>query len=168
MSGHDEKVTLLLIRHASAGKRNQWSGVDSDRPLDPPGQLQAERLAEIFGNNPIALIYSSQALRCQQTVAPLARKSNTKTLLHGALFEGNHRKLIDLIRYLAKETTGDKTLVLCSHGDVIPEALRELVTDGMKADTKLRCGKGSVWELHVESEQVVSGIYHPMATKNPS
>lgn len=168
MSDYDKTVTLLLIRHASAGKRNQWSGADSDRPLDPSGQLQANRLAKALGNNPIALIYSSRALRCQQTIAPLARKSGAEILLHSALYEGNCENLTDLIRYLARETTGDKTLVLCSHGDVIPGALRELTVDGMQMDTKPHCAKGSVWELQVGSGQVVRGFYHSTVDKLPS
>ena len=66
-------MTLLLIRHASAGDRDAWVGDDDLRPLDGRGQGQASRLPELLGDYEITHVLSSPAVRCVQTVEPLAR-----------------------------------------------------------------------------------------------
>jgi broad specificity phosphatase PhoE len=37
-------VPLLLVRHASAGDRDEWDGPDGARPLDERGRAQAAAL----------------------------------------------------------------------------------------------------------------------------
>ena len=59
--------TIYLVRHAHA----EWSQ-DDNRPLSVPGLLDAERVAAILGELPIAGIFSSPSLRARQTVMPLA------------------------------------------------------------------------------------------------
>jgi phosphohistidine phosphatase SixA len=63
----------LVIRHASAGDSAAWAGDDRLRPLDARGLAQTSRLVELLEGNAISLILSSPALRCLQTVEPLAR-----------------------------------------------------------------------------------------------
>jgi phosphohistidine phosphatase SixA len=64
---------VLLIRHASAGKRTEWERDDRRRPLDERGRLQALRLVGLLADYPIERIVSSPYDRCVQTVEPLAR-----------------------------------------------------------------------------------------------
>jgi phosphohistidine phosphatase SixA len=64
---------VLVIRHASAGDSAAWAGDDRLRPLDAGGLAQTSRLVELLEGNAISLILSSPALRCLQTVEPLAR-----------------------------------------------------------------------------------------------
>jgi 8-oxo-(d)GTP phosphatase len=64
---------VLVIRHASAGDSAAWEGDDRLRPLDARGLAQTSRLVELLEGNAISLILSSPALRCLQTVEPLAR-----------------------------------------------------------------------------------------------
>ncbi len=40
--------TLILVRHARAGDREEWDGPDDLRPLDARGREQAQRLAEVL------------------------------------------------------------------------------------------------------------------------
>lgn len=63
---------VLLIRHASAGKRTEWEGDDRRRPLDERGRKQALRLVGLLAEYPIERILSSPYDRCVQTVEPLA------------------------------------------------------------------------------------------------
>ena len=42
-SGPPDTVTLLLIRHGSAGDRETWTGEDDERPLDDEGTSQEDR-----------------------------------------------------------------------------------------------------------------------------
>ena len=66
------RVTLVLVRHAWAGKRSHWRGDDRLRPLDDRGRRQAAELLEVLGGVEIGRIVSSPDLRCVQTVEPLA------------------------------------------------------------------------------------------------
>lgn len=66
-------MSVLLIRHASAGERSEWDADDRLRPLDARGHTQAEQLVELLGGHEISRILSSPAVRCVQTVEPLAR-----------------------------------------------------------------------------------------------
>ena len=64
---------MLIVRHASAGERDEWEGDDRLRPLDARGFAQAARLVELLDGYEIARVLSSPAVRCVQTVEPLAR-----------------------------------------------------------------------------------------------
>jgi 8-oxo-(d)GTP phosphatase len=63
---------VLVIRHASAGDREDWEGDDRLRPLDAKGFAQAARLVELLDGYEISRVVSSPAVRCVQTVEPLA------------------------------------------------------------------------------------------------
>src|SRR5262249_55413614 len=63
---------VYLVRHAKAGSREQWRADDDLRPLTTKGWRQAEGLVEAFADRPLASILSSPAVRCVQTVEPLA------------------------------------------------------------------------------------------------
>jgi 8-oxo-(d)GTP phosphatase len=65
-------LTVLVIRHASAGDREDWDGDDRLRPLNAKGFAQAGRLAELLDRYKISRVLSSPAVRCVQTVEPLA------------------------------------------------------------------------------------------------
>ena len=41
-------MTLVLVRHASAGDPDEWQGDDRLRPLDKKGRKQAARLPEVL------------------------------------------------------------------------------------------------------------------------
>jgi 8-oxo-dGTP diphosphatase len=43
-------VTLVLVRHGSAGDADTWEGDDRLRPLDGKGRKQAARLVEVLAD----------------------------------------------------------------------------------------------------------------------
>ena len=63
---------IVLVRHASAGDPDAWEGDDRLRPLDGRGRRQAEQLVELLAPYELTRILTSPALRCVQTVEPLA------------------------------------------------------------------------------------------------
>jgi len=65
-------MSVLLVRHAWAGKRKEWDGDDLLRPLDERGRRQARALVELLSEFEVGRIVSSPARRCRQTVEPLA------------------------------------------------------------------------------------------------
>ena len=105
-------MTLLLIRHASAGDRDDWVGDDYLRPLDGRGRNQASRLPELLGDYEIARVLSSPAVRCVQTVEPLARARGLDIELREELSEEQQGEAgATLVRSLVGEQTA-----LCVHG----------------------------------------------------
>ena len=62
-------AVIYLVRHAHA----RWTP-DEMRPLSPEGTKAAEELADHLAALPITQIVSSDSLRAQQTVAPLAKR----------------------------------------------------------------------------------------------
>jgi phosphohistidine phosphatase SixA len=81
-------VPLFLIRHAVAGVRNNLDLSDDQRPLDQVGRSQAQTIAEAWTELGIEAIYSSPALRCVQTVEPLAERFQMAVQIAPELFEG--------------------------------------------------------------------------------
>jgi 8-oxo-(d)GTP phosphatase len=63
---------IVVVRHASAGDRDSWTGRDENRPLDEVGRRQAAALVGLLRAYDIRRIHSSEFRRCRETVAPLA------------------------------------------------------------------------------------------------
>lgn len=148
-------VPLFLVRHAVAGVRDNTDPLDDQRPLDEIGRQQAQSIATDW-NEPVEAIYSSPALRCIQTVEPLAERLGLPVTVAPELFEGaTPARSIGFLRSF----TG-RSVVLCSHGDVIPDLLRALEMGGTVLDQR-RCAKGSIWRLDNSTERIESGTYHP-------
>jgi 8-oxo-dGTP diphosphatase len=127
-------VTVLLVRHAVAKARHSWDEDDDLRPLTSRGRAQALALADVLAAYTFKQVLSSPSVRCVETVSSLGLPVEVEE----ALAEGNGRKAARFVRGLLES---DADVVLCSHGDVIPEVLNAL---GFSAP---RCAKGSTWVL---------------------
>jgi phosphohistidine phosphatase SixA len=64
---------ILLVRHASAGDRDEWQSDDRLRPLDERGRRQADELIELLVEYEVTRLLSSPSLRCIQTIEPFAQ-----------------------------------------------------------------------------------------------
>lgn len=150
-------VTTYLVRHGKAGKRDPDDPHDWHRPLSEKGQRQADRLADLLADLPVERVLSSSALRCTQTVAPLAARRGLVVEVHPALAEGVDTDLtLELLHQLAAE---GKDAVLCSHGDVIPDVIRRLGARGLDVSGPRGFEKGSVWTLDHDGERYTRGSY---------
>lgn len=67
-------TTIELVAHMDAGDRTRWTGDQDVRPLSDLGRRQAARMAEALAAAPFDALYSSPAVRCRQTLAPLAER----------------------------------------------------------------------------------------------
>jgi 8-oxo-dGTP diphosphatase len=65
------QLTIELIPHCTSVARDGWVGSHDVRPLAGLGMRQAEALVSVIGSD-VDGIYSSPAVRCRQTVGPLA------------------------------------------------------------------------------------------------
>jgi len=152
-------MTTYLVRHGSAGTRDDGDPADHERPLDEVGVLQRDQLTEWLRHEPITRVLSSPYPRCVQTVEPLAVALGLEVEHHRALAEGADLEAA----WALLAATADEDVVLCSHGDVIPELLRRAELRGLHVPGKSGCAKGSVWMLrHWDGERFAIGIYTPI------
>ena len=154
-------MPVYLIRHAHAGSRSGWDGDDSRRPLSPKGRHQTEGLTTWLQDESIDRVLSSPSTRCVQTVDPIAVSHGLITETDPALAEGaGVDGCLELVRGAA-----DQTLVLCSHGDLIPKVIRRLSAEGMRTSGPNLSQKGSAWLLVVDDGRAVSATYQPPFAK---
>ena len=152
-------MTTYLVRHASAGSRDNSDPFDERRSIDEVGRQQAAKLAAWLRHEPIQRIVASPYLRCIQSVEPLASALGRDVEVDGVLAEGTDVE--QAWKLLAQVATG--TAVLCSHGDVIPDLVRRAQGRGMLVPGKSGCAKGSVWTLqHWDGDVFATGIYTPI------
>ena len=140
-------MTILLVRHASAGKRKEWSGDDRLRPLDELGRRQAEGLVEPLRRRRPSRVLSSGFVRCRETVEPLARVLGLTVEERVELAEGASA---DEVHRLAAQLPDD-VVVLCTHGDVVADVLGE------------ESEKGSTWILRLDGSALAPFEYFPPA-----
>ncbi|HET7489886.1 MAG TPA: phosphoglycerate mutase family protein [Acidimicrobiales bacterium] len=149
-------MSVLLVRHAVAGSRAAWSGDDARRPLDDRGRRQAAGLVATLRPFEVVRVLSSPAVRCVDTVAPTAAAAGVTVEQDEDLLEGNGSGAIGLVRSLFAATPSG-SVVVCSHGDVIPEVLDNL---GVPWE---RCQKASTWVLDREGTRVRGRYLRPPA-----
>ena len=150
-------MPIYLIRHANAGRR-QPGASDRDRPLDDTGRAQAARVRDHLDDAGVESVSSSPALRCVETVRPLATELGLEVEVTDALWEGHGA--VEALTLLRRLAAADATAALCSHGDVIPMLLDILTAEGVPL-RGVGCAKGSIWRLDVADGKVVSGSYTP-------
>ena len=159
-------MPVLLVRHAVALPRRSWDDDDAGRPLNDRGRRQAAELVNALDGFRVVRVSSSPAVRCVETVAPLAAARRLDVGQDDALFEGNGQLARSLVASLldgrspAAGRNGD-AVVLCTHGDVIPEVLWTLQQEGASLGDDDRCQKGSTWVLERRARGGLRGRYLP-------
>jgi 8-oxo-dGTP diphosphatase len=137
-------VTIFLVRHARAGRRDRWVGDDRLRPLSKKGRAQAEALPglllPLITEHPVRLV-SSPWLRCVQTLGPLAAALGAAVEPDDVLGEGMGAKVVEAL----PRWTQPGTTVACTHGDVVEAVLSHVEKGGLRLRPKGMPPKGSVW-----------------------
>jgi 8-oxo-dGTP diphosphatase len=108
-------VTSVLVRHASAGDRDQWTVEDRLRPLDARGRRQAAALVELLRPLGVRRVVSSPYVRCVETVEPLAAALDLQVEADDRLAEGAGHAALELVR--------EAGVVCCTHGDIVEAVL---------------------------------------------
>ncbi len=150
-------MAVYLIRHANAGTRGHYPGADGERPLSDKGRERAEHIRALLADAPVEKVLSSPAVRCVQTVAPLALDRDLLVEVREELAEGADADTV--IGLLAKHA--HRHVVVCAHGDVIPKVIRTLTEEGMRVKGKDANQKGCVWEIEVADGRFTRARYHP-------
>jgi len=155
-----ETVPLILVRHASAGRKADWPGEDLLRPLDAQGAADAQALAGLMACfAPTARVISSPALRCTDTVRPYVAgfggtvEAEACLIPYGRSADFSSRtEQADVLRRLLSALVADRRpVVLCLHRENLPEVVAEAcsalgATAAVPADSSLP--KGGFWVAH--------------------
>ena len=150
-------MTIFLVRHAHAGKRSDWKGDDTSRPISERGNSQTAAITELLSDRSVRRVVSSPYLRCVQTVGPIAAAAGVEVEIDDRLAEGaGAGAALELLLSLDSDHG-----VACSHGDLIPALLRRLVSMGMEIEGPLLDQKGSVWTITTNDGHPVQGRYTP-------
>jgi 8-oxo-dGTP diphosphatase len=113
-------VSVVLLRHAAAGDRDDWAGDDRHRPLDERGWEQARALVEPLRALGVRRAVSSPYVRCVQTLEPLGLPiEEDDRLAEGA----SREETMALLRSL-------EDAVACTHGDIVESVLGRSLKKG--------------------------------------
>jgi 8-oxo-dGTP diphosphatase len=150
-------TTIVLVRHAHAGSRDEWTGNDDLRPLHDRGREQARRLGEILPWFGPRRILSADKVRCIETVRPAAEKLGLDVVVDPRWDEEAHgrdpERAAELLRALAE---GGEPAVVCSQGGLIPDTVALLAeSDGIDVPSA-RTRKGNAWALSFAGSRLVA------------
>ncbi|MGI5217177.1 NUDIX hydrolase [Nocardia sp. CA-290969] len=150
--------TVLVVRHAKAGRRDRFRGPDTQRPLELAGYQQALALVPNLLAFGASTVHSAEPLRCVQTVAPLAEELGVEVAVEPLLgdieYAADTEKAREHIRSLA--LSAEPVPVLCSQGDTIPDLIGWWAErDGITL-SPARTRKGSVWVLSFAGDRLVA------------
>ncbi|PKV91195.1 8-oxo-dGTP diphosphatase [Amycolatopsis echigonensis] len=171
------QTTVLLVRHAKAGKREDWTGDDDLRPLSEAGQRQAAALRDLLPLFGPDRVYSAPRLRCVQTVGGIAESLGVEVQHEPLLSEEGYwpDPLLGIRRLLAIAADGGTPLI-SSQGGVIPDLVSALADrDGLELpaarDGVVPSKKGSLWVLSFcpgdDGPVLVSADYYPSPLPAP-
>ena len=158
---------LYLVRHAKAVGRERWEGPDEERPLTPRGERQAGAICAAIAEREttgLAHLLSSPAVRCRETLLPLAKLADLALEEADWLLEGSDpaAALGHLGRVLGTHVPPATTAPVrsrpvaaaCTHGDIMWGVLDYLGRRGIDLGPRVDAPKGAVWRLDYEGPDV--------------
>jgi 8-oxo-dGTP diphosphatase len=153
---------LILLRHAKALKRDLWDGDDGDRPLEHVGQIQAAKIPAIYAPYAIEKIYSSDAIRCVQTIEAMAAEYGITPIYSSEIsefgFEKDSEKALD---YALSVMLSDKSSVMCSHNPVLPKLVKKLIGKKNFKRLSAELKPGDSFVLHHREGEVIAVDWTP-------
>jgi len=151
-----DSSALIMLRHGKALERAEWQGEDEDRPLQLVGQLQAKRMLSLYQVFGLEEIHTSDAVRCLDTVAQMAKSLKLTPVITNAVSEYTYKKSKEkAIEYAKELIKRDKQVILCSHNPVLPRMMEKLTKkiDFDYPDNKLL--PGEAWVLFHHKKEVL-------------
>ncbi|MGW9267990.1 NUDIX domain-containing protein [Microbacterium sp. NPDC055599] len=155
---------VIALRHAKALPRSEWDGADSARPLTERGRRQAKAIVGPLRAFGVRKLITSDAVRCVQTVTPLAKALDrkpvkTEKISQDAWEDGT----ADLRAVVGRRIRSGKPAVLCSHGPVLPALLAEIAlatgtVRGSYVTSAADLETGAFSVVHVSATNPGSGI----------
>jgi broad specificity phosphatase PhoE len=146
----------LVVRHGQAGRRGSTGGDDLLRVLTDDGKAEAHALVAQHSSSNSTAVWSSRAVRCVETVAPLAAALGLEVRITPHLLaEADPAQLLGWLLAL------DSPVVVCSHGELIGGLMALLDQQGLPLDAAATWPKGSTWELQIDHASVTHARFMP-------
>ena len=165
-AGPPVTVPLILLRHAGAGRRQDWPGQDLDRPLDVGGATDADRLAPLLAAFGRCAVVSSAAERCVATVRPYAALTGTAIEVDPRLTaERGSGITTEQQARDGEAAAAGRPVILCAHRENLPgmlEAACARLGAGVPAGRPLR--KGAWRVLHTAAGRLAGAEQHGVAS----
>jgi 8-oxo-dGTP pyrophosphatase MutT (NUDIX family)/phosphohistidine phosphatase SixA len=122
---------LVIVRHAKAMDRKDWSRKDAARPINSRGRRQARLLIPRLDAYGAARLVSSTSARCVSTLMPYAHHRELRVESFGQLSEeeGSHdpRGVGRLVTRIRNQAASERQpTVICVHRPVLPHILDAL------------------------------------------
>jgi 8-oxo-dGTP diphosphatase len=182
-------VTVFLVRHARAGRRDRWVGDDRLRPLSKKGRAQAAALPALL----LPLISETLIADTPITDTPITDTPITDTPIADTLVGAAPvrllaspwvrcmQTLVPLAEALGATVQPDDALaegmgakavdtlpvwllggttVLCTHGDVVEAVLSHVEHSGVRLRPKGMPPKGAVW-CFTGADAITAARYFP-------
>jgi 8-oxo-dGTP diphosphatase len=152
-----DTIPLVLLRHGKAIAREEWEGDDGDRPLAQLGQLQAKRMLSLYLPFGITEIHTSDAVRCYETVVPMARSLNLNVIYWSELseyaFEKDKKASLKVVQEIIES---EARSIVCGHNPVLPGMVSKLIgKNSFKAFDRVLL-TGEAWILHHRDGEVIA------------
>jgi 8-oxo-dGTP diphosphatase len=185
-AGPGGRLTIELVAHMDAGDRRAWVGDQDVRPLSELGRRQAARMAQALAVAPFDALYSSPALRCRQTLEPLAAQlslsivelpelretdgflppadwaaqlpATMQSPLGGAYAAGRAVAALRLIRSVIPRGR----VAVCSHGDVVPALVAHFAGAHRLTLPPPHNRRGGWYTILLDGERVSVEHVHPI------
>jgi len=131
MAEQPPTTPLIILRHAKAMDRKDWSKKDAARPIASRGRRQARLLIPMLGAYGAARLVSSTSARCVSTLMPYAHHRELRVESYGQLSEEDGTRdpqaVARLVTRIRNRTTAERQpTVLCVHRPVLPHVLEAL------------------------------------------
>jgi len=158
-AGPMRTVPLILLRHASAGRKSDWHKGDQSRPLDARGVNDAEALADLLRCFGTSRVISSPAERCLATVRPYAALAGVEVEAEPAIevIKDGTGDDPEAAKTVAQLAAADQPVVICAHRENLP-----LLLDAAYAELGAECPpveplrKGEFLVLHREDRKLAA------------
>ncbi len=133
---------IIVLRHAEALPRTEWSKTDGERPLTKTGEIQAKALVKLLAAFNVRRVVTSPWKRCLDTVKPFGKKQKLTIIQRSQLSElGNHKNPAKTTRVVKDSLKEHKSMILCTHRPALPTIL-DTISDYAKNDKSVEIHEG--------------------------
>ena len=135
---------FVLVRHADAVAKKEWSGPDAARPLSALGHRQSAHLVAALAEVAVSGLFSSPTVRCRQTLQPLAAARGLPIVDDPRL--ARDAPVGALLSALGRSDDG---ALWCTHGEVFDQLAAAATAHGAARFLPTgKTAKGGLWIVH--------------------
>ena len=147
-------MVVYFLRHGEAGKKDEWQGDDSERPLNKEGMERMKQEAAAIARLDLGLdlIITSPLVRARQTADIVARELHMRESLaiDDRLAPGFGR---EAFAQILKKHSARKALMLVGHEPDFSEVIAASIGGG-----SIECKKGGLARIDIADPATLRGV----------